>query len=139
MPTIDVVRIEQLDQVVALAIQKVCSAVEIARKNGIQAELPGKLDFQMTVIAPDGWQSLEVNSHENGETVEDGETTEKGKTVEKGTISDKGTTIEKQGGFSTEIQTSGGTDRQTGTETRRTEGANSHVENGDSTTITEQS
>lgn len=138
MPTIDVVRIEQLDQVVALAIQKVYSAVEIARKAGnTQVELPAKLDFQMNVVVE--WQALEVSSSENGETVEDGETTEKGKTVEKGTITDKGTTIEKQGGFSTELQTSGGTDRQTGTETRRTDGANSHVENGDSTTITEQS
>lgn len=138
MPTIDVIRIEQLDQVVALAIQKVYSAVEISRKNGIQAELPAKIDFQMTVIAPDGWQALEVNSHENGETVEDGATTEKGKTTESGTVSDKGTTIEKQGGFSVETQTTGGTDRTTGTETSRSDGRNSHVQNGDSTTITEQ-
>lgn len=133
----NIVRIDEIPECIERTLQGIRDGLINARKNGILAEWPEKVDFQMTVVKD--WQVLDVNSSESGETVEAGDTTEKGKTTEEGITTDKGTTIEKLGGFSTELQTSGGTDRQTGTETRRTDGANSHVENGDSTTITEQS
>lgn len=137
MAEINIVRIEEIPECIERTLQGIRDGLVNARKNGILAEWPEKVDFQMIVVKD--WQALEVNSTESGVTTEKGVTAEKGKTTEVGTITDKGTTIEKQGGFSTELQTSGGTDRQTGTETRRTDGANSHVENGDSTTTTKQS
>lgn len=132
----NIVRIEEIGECVNRTLQEIRNGVAESRKAGIQAELPEKVEFTMIVVKD--WQALEVSSSETGKTTEDGATTEVGSTTEKGTTTDKGTTIEKQGGFSQETQTTGGTDRQTGSETRSTNGANSHVGNTDETTITKE-
>lgn len=76
MPTIDIVRIEDLDQEVAKALCKISDAVVIARASGVDAELPSKVDFTINVVSK--WQDLEVVSEEIGESKENGKSTEKG-------------------------------------------------------------
>lgn len=112
MPVTEVVRIDEIDKHIERVGLKVRDGLLKLIKQGVPAEYPKSLDFQMTVLVE--FEALTSTDAE----------------VSKST--------EIQGGFSTESQKSGGTDQQSSTENRRSDGANSHVENGDSTTETKQ-
>jgi hypothetical protein len=137
MPTIDVVRINEIRKHVADVIEQVHLGVDDARKAGRQAELPAKLDFTMNVIVE--WQVLEVQKSDSGTTQETGGTKEKGSSKETTKSSDNGKSTEKQGGYQTEVSKGTSHDTQNGTDTKKTEGKNSHTQNTDQVTDTYES
>jgi hypothetical protein len=100
---INIVKIDDLDQVVATAIQKVYNAVALARAAGnFQVELPEKLDFSMNVVS--GWQVLESQSSESGGSKETGGYIDNSSSNENGTINDNGTTNTDETQTSNETQ-----------------------------------
>lgn len=113
MPVTEVVRIDEIDKHIERVGQKVRDGLLKLIKQGVPVEYPKSLDFQMTVLVE--FEALTSTDAE----------------VSKST--------EIQGGFTTESQKSGGSDQQSSTERRDSNGANSHTENGDSTTETKQS
>jgi hypothetical protein len=132
----NIVRIGEIGECVNRAIQGIRDGVAEAIKSGIQAELPEKVDFTMTVVKD--WQLLDIQSSERGTTAEKGITAETSAATEKGTVTDKGTSTEKQTGTTSESQISSGTDNQAGTEKRDTQSQNTHTQNTDSVTETEE-
>ena len=112
MPEINIVRIDEIAECVNKTLEGIRDGLLQARANGILAKWPEKVDFQMTVVKD--WQALDIASGE------------------------KSTTTEVQGGFQTETTTSGGTNRETGSEKRTTTGRNSHIENDGTTTTSSE-
>jgi hypothetical protein len=126
---INVVQLEDLAAHTAATIQAVYDSVAIARKNGNhQVELPEKIDFQMIVIAPSGWQALESVSTEKGENSESGLTTGKETSTDKGEATDNQETAEKQGGFSTDTRKGAGSDSGTRSSEDNDRSENKHVQ-----------
>ena len=130
----EVVLLDDLDAYIARAVEKVNNGVQAARKLGIQAELPQKLDFEVVAIV--GWQALEAATVESGTTKETGGTTETGTSKEITNGTDNGSTIEKQGGFQTESSNGVSSDTQNSTDKKVSRGENEHAQNSEETTTT---
>lgn len=129
----EVVPIENLRDYVARTMVELNAGVDLARSQNIPAELPREVQFTMTVIAPDGWQALSATSEESATTREDGASTETGANKETTTANDTGKNTEKQGGFQTEDSSTTSEDKQSGKETRTTNGEDHHTQNTDET------
>lgn len=126
---INIVKIDDLDQVVATAIQKVYNAVALARAAGnFQVELPEKLNFSMTVVS--GWQVLESKSSESGGSKETGGYTESSSSVEDGTVKDDGTTKTTEHLTTNETQKTNSDDTTDESSTKTDVMTESHTENG---------
>lgn len=126
---INVVKLEDLDTVIATTIQKVYDAVKTARDSGnFQVELPKSIDFQMTVVAVDGWQALEAKTSEAGETNGEGATKGTEKSTDKGTSIDHQESKEEQGGFTLDTREGTGDDTVTKKGKSTTLGANRHTQ-----------
>ncbi len=130
----EVVLLDDLDAYIARAVEQVNNGVQTARKLGIQAELPQKLDFEVVAIV--GWQALEAATVESGTTKETGGTTETGTSKEITNGTDNGSTIEKQGGFQTESSNGVSSDTQNSTDKKVSQGENEHSQNSEETTTT---
>lgn len=130
----EVVMLDDLDAYIARAVEKVNNGVQAARKLGIQAELPPKLDFEVVAII--GWQALEAVTSETGTTKETGGTIETGTTKETTSGKDNGKTIEKNGGYQTETSKGTTSETQSGTDSKTSRGANTHTQNTDQVTDT---
>lgn len=121
----EVVQIENLDAYIAEAISKVNNGVASARKNGIMAELPEKLDFDVVVIASGGWQALDaVVKDENI-------TTKNAGSKEITVVTEEGETVEEQTGDSTDTDSGSTTETPTGENKRTSETFEQHTNNGD--------
>lgn len=109
---INIVRIEEIGDCVQQVLDDLNAKCWAMNQRGHFVEMPEELKFDMLVVKE--WEALESTDRE--------------------------TSIgsETQGGFSTEATRSGGTDISSSTEDRRSDGANSHTENGDSTTTYKQ-
>lgn len=65
MPAVpNIVRINEIDQCVAKALDGIRLGVLAARKSGLQVEMPDEVAFDMIVVKD--WQVLEATSKENG-------------------------------------------------------------------------
>lgn len=130
MPTTDVVRLEDLDQYIGQTLKKVNDGVALACAAGVQAELPETIDFTAVVIAPAGWQALEmIDTDEQSGT--DTSTAE-----EKSVVKESGTTTERQTGHQTEAQSGTTVVAQSGSEQRISKGEEHHTQNTDEVTDT---
>ena len=112
----NVVRIDEIPSVVERTLLGIRQGVAQARAEGLMAELPGSVDFQMVVI--DKWQELET---EGGQTSESSEEQGGGtvvKTTGKDNSETKRTAKENRAGSETSKAT---TDR-TSNERRQTDG-----------------
>jgi hypothetical protein len=116
---INIVNLEDLDAHIASTIQKVHDGVVAARKGtNNNVELPkGGIDFKILVVMKGGWQALESQTTEAGETLGDGTT--------------KGT--EKQTGYSTDTRSGTGTDTTTKSDEIVETGTNGHIQTEEST------
>ncbi len=133
----EVIQLENLDTYIALAVEKVNNGVALARAGGVQAELPSKLDFELVVIVPDGWQALEERGTETGTNKETGGTTDTGDTDETVTGSDDSTTTETQGGYQEEKSDATTTDDSTTDDDKDSAQEEHHTQNTDET-VTEE-
>jgi hypothetical protein len=104
---INIVRIHEVGDCVVQAIDDLNAKLWAANQRGHFVEMPEEMQFQMLVVKE--WEVLE--------------STDRQITV----------TTDNQGGFSTETQTSTGADITAGTDERRSESNNRHVQNTDST------
>ena len=109
---INIVRIEEVGDCVQQVLDDLNAKLWAMNQRGHFVEMPEELKFEMLVVKE--WEALESTDKEITSSTEN------------------------QGGFSTETQRSGGTDITSSSEDRRSDGANSHTENGDSTTTYEQ-
>lgn len=128
----EVVEISNLDSLIAETIRKVNDGVAAARKNGVLAELPGSIDFQVTVIADDGWQALD------SVITDEGSVTEKaggGKTT---TVTERGSSVERQTGTSTDTDTGSTRQISSGTNKRVSDSFEQLTNNGDKVTTEEE-
>lgn len=100
------VRMEDIPQVVSDTLIGVRDGLLRAREQGIIAEWPKTVDFNMTVI-----KDFELLESQDAQVTE---------------------SLEKQGGFQTQTEKSGGTDTKAVTSTSTKTGSHSHVQNGDS-------
>ena len=98
----EVVLLANLDSFIARTMKRVHDSVVLSRSEGIQAELPAKVDFDVVVI--DDWQALEMKG------------------------GDESTSTQTDGGTSTQTTNTDSTDNSTGTETRTTNSANGHTQ-----------
>lgn len=124
----EVVEISKLDTYIAETIRKVNDGVAAARKAGVQAELPQKIDFQAIVIADGGWQALEAI------VTDAADTTEKqggGKTT---TVTESGSTTERQTGTSTDTDSGSTRETESGSNIRKSESFEQLTNNGDKVT-----
>lgn len=103
MPTIDLVSIDELDSAIVQTLAKVNAGVAAARAQGIQAELPAKIDFEVNVFTK--WQALDIVTTETGNDSEKTTSTETGGTRTQDTTEEAST--------------------------RNTNGRNTHVQDGD--------
>lgn len=121
MPAVpNIVRINEIDQCVAKALDGIRLGVLAARKSGLQVEMPDEVAFDMIVVKD--WQVLEATSKENGLSNE----TQGGGTTETSTETEIRTG--KETGLRTESSETTDTDTKTGTETSKTSGRNTHNE-----------
>lgn len=120
MADINIVHENQVGECVANAITDLNDRLWKLKERGFDVEMPEKMDFQMIVVKSGGWQALEVVG------------TEKGTTNEKGTATENGKSTEKQGGSTTENQTSDSVDTTISSEKGSTDAANSHAQNSTS-------
>jgi hypothetical protein len=120
MADINIVNENQIGECVANAITDLNDRLWKLKERGFDVEMPEKMDFQMIVVKSGGWQALEVVG------------TEKGTTNEKGTAIENGKSTEKQGGSTTENQTSDSADTTISSEKGSTDAANSHTQNSTS-------
>lgn len=127
---INIVNLADLDTVIAATIKKVHDGVVLARKEtNSNVELPkGGIDFTMVVVVEGGWQALDSQTIEAGQTLGDGVTKGIEKTTDVGTSTDHQESKETQGGYTTDKRTGGVSDTTTKTGTVIDNGTNSHVE-----------
>lgn len=106
MATVDIVRIDEIPDCVERVLKGINAGVLAARKLGIQAELPEKVDFSFNVVKD--WQVLPIESAESGTTTEN----QGGRTVE--TVRETGS--ESQSGSQTSDKGSDNIHNETSTE-----------------------
>lgn len=128
----EVVQIENLDAYIAEAILKVNNGVAAARKNGVLAELPEKLDFDVVVIASGGWQALDAV------VKDDAVTTQRAGSGEVTVTKEEGETVSLEEGDSTDTESGATTQRESGTNKRVSDTFEQHTSNGDKVTETEE-
>ncbi len=68
MPEIHIVRIDEIAECVDRTLTGIRDGLLLARRNGIIARWPEKVDFQMTVVKD--WQVLDMSSVEESSTKE---------------------------------------------------------------------
>lgn len=128
----EVVEISKLDTLIADTIRKVNDGVESARKNGVLAELPKSIDFEVVVIADGGWQALD------SVVTEESDSTDKvggGKTT---VVKEEGSTVERQTGTSTDADSGSDRKASSGTNTRKSDTFEQLTNNGDKVTTEEE-
>lgn len=127
---INIVNLADLDTVIAATIKKVHDGVVLARKEtNSNVELPkGGIDFTMVVVVENGWQALDAQTFESGQTLGDGVTKGIEKTTDMGTSTDRQTSKETQGGFTTDKRTGLTSDSSTSNGTVTESGTNNHTE-----------
>ncbi len=118
----NIVKINEISQCVAQALDGIKEGVRIARENGLQAELPTEVTFQMTVVK--NFQSLEIFKDEQAEEsgtqggttrdVSESTGTEKSSATEQG--KDQSTGTEKSSATEQSKDQSTGTEKSSATE-----------------------